>query len=169
MFKISYSELTIRIILAIGFLMVGILYVENKKTGLPNTGSTSIDPSPAVMALVSQKESNSAIHATDPQKFSAVTGQLQVVEFYAPGDPLSEDSAQLMQTFENRYRGEVIFSFLDVLDPRNKTSLYQLNDLFYPQFDLLDGSGRILDQWTSVSDEKLYSAIVKARLVEPLW
>lgn len=169
MFRISYSELTIRIILAIGFLLVGILFVENRKTGLPNTGSSSTDPSPAVMALVRQKESNSAIRATDPQKFSAASGHLQIVEFYAPGDPLSEKSAQLMQTFEARYQGEVIFSFLDVLDPRNKTYLYQLNDLFYPQFALLDGSGHILDQWTSVSDEKLYSVIAKARLVEPLW
>lgn len=169
MFRISYSELTIRIILAAGFLFIGLLYVKNKQAGLPNTGSTPVTASPAAMTLIQQKERASAIHATDPGKFVIASGKLQIVEFYKPGDSLSEDSARLMQSFQTLYNGEVNFSYLDVLDPRNKTYLAQLNDLFYPQFALLDGSGHILDQWTTPSDQKMYSAIAKARLVEPLW
>jgi thiol-disulfide isomerase/thioredoxin len=169
MFRISYSELSVRMILAIGFLLIGIMYVRARETGLPNTGSLVSDQAPTSLSIALQKEKSSAIIATNPADFKIASGQLQLVEFYAPGDPASEKTAQLMHSFEKRYHGKVNFVYLDVLDPRNKANLDKLNELFYPQFTLLGASGQILDQWTTTSDDKMGSAIAKASLVEPLW
>ncbi len=169
MFRMSSSELTVRIILAFGFLVVGINFVREKGSGLPNTGSATTDQSPVPISVILQKEKNSPITATNPQDFKIASGQLQIVEFYSPDDSLSDSTVTLMHTFENRYQGQVNFVFLDVLDPRNKPYLEKLNDLFYPQFTILDGAGHILDQWIAISDVKMASAIANARLREPLW
>ncbi len=169
MFGLSPSELRVRIILAFGFLLLGLVYTNGKGAGLPNTGTAASNKPAMSIQLALEKEKSSAISATNPQYFKIAAGQLQIVEFYYPGEPASENTAQLMHTFENRYRGQVIFSYLDVKDPRNETNLEQLHDLFYPQFAILDASGHILDEWITTSDDKMGSAIANARLVEPLW
>ena len=46
--------------------------------------------------------------------------------FFAPGDRISQESAQLMHTFEEKYRGLVHFSYLDVSDVRDVVRAYWL-------------------------------------------
>ncbi len=169
MFRMSQSELRIRVILAICLLLAGISLVKARQTALANAGSPPAAQPAVSLQLILQKEKASAIQATPPQDFNAASGQLQIVEFYKPGDPSSEYTAQLMRTFQDRYRGQVTFTFLDVIDPRNASTMESLHDLFSPQFVLLDGKGHILNEWISTSDDAMSGAIGDAMLGQPTW
>ncbi|HSB65465.1 MAG TPA: hypothetical protein VLD65_02750 [Anaerolineales bacterium] len=109
------------------------------------------------------------LQATNPAHFTLASGQDQIVMIFAPWDRISQDSAQLMQTFEEKYRGLVRFSYLDVSDPKNRLVLQKLNYWFYPQFVYLDGQGYILTQWTTPSASDMTMAIEYSRLHVPPW
>jgi hypothetical protein len=169
MFRMSPSELKIRTYLALGFVLVGLLVARAKAAGQPyNLPRTGPEEATAISYRAGSSE-KPKILATDPKQFKIASGQYQVVEFFAPWDPISQDSAHLMNTFEEKYRGLVTFSYLDVSDPENRDDLDALNVLFYPQFALLDGAGNVLQQWTTPSAGEMEMAIAKAGLPMPRW
>jgi hypothetical protein len=161
----TYSELRVRIILALALLFAGLLVVRSKATGI-KIQQTQASPSGKALAAPNEV---TRLEATDPAQFRLASGQNQIVMIFAPWDKISHDSAQLMHTFEERYRGMVLFSYLDISDARNWEIMEKLNNEFYPQFAYLDAEGNILAQWTTPSAHEMTMAIEKSRLQVPLW
>jgi hypothetical protein len=165
----SPSELRVRTYLAFALLLAGLLVARSKAAGLNNIGFKLERQSSPNVASLAGSDQAAHLQATNPAQFTLASGQDQIVMFFAPWDRISQDSAQLMHSFEEKYRGLVRFSYLDVSDPKNKLTLQKLNYLFYPQFVYLDGQGNILTQWTTPSASDMTMAIEYSRLHVPPW
>jgi hypothetical protein len=169
MFRMSPSELKVRTYLALALLLAGLFVVRSKAAGLNNNGSIHKRQGSPAFRSVEAPVQTARLLATNPTQFSFVSDQDQIVMLFAPWDHISQNSAQLMQTFEEKYHGLVRFSYLDVSDPRNREALQKLNYWFYPQFAYLDGQGNILAQWTTPSVHEMAMAIEKSSLHMPRW
>jgi hypothetical protein len=169
MFRMTPSELKVRTYLALALFLAGLFVARSKAAGLNEIGSKRERQSPPGAASLARSDQAARLQATRPAQFIVASGQDQIVMLFAPWDRISQDSARLMRTFEEKYRGRVLFSYLDISDPKNKVALQQLNYWFYPQFVYLDGQGRILTQWTTPSAQDMTMAIENSSLQVPPW
>jgi thiol-disulfide isomerase/thioredoxin len=169
MYRMSPSELQVRTYLALALLLAGLLVVRAKAAGSGNNGLNHGKQGSLAVTSPAVSNQSTRLLATDPAQFTLAAGQYQIVMFFAPWDRISQDAAQLMHGFEEKYRGQIRFSYLDVSDPKNRVTLQKLNDWFYPQFVFLDGQGHILNQWTTPSAQEMTMSIVNARLQTPPW
>jgi hypothetical protein len=55
--------------------------------------------------------------------------------------------APIVHGLESEYSGRVNFVYLDVDDPSNSDFMKRLGFRYQPQFVLIDGEGKILQQW----------------------
>jgi thiol-disulfide isomerase/thioredoxin len=55
--------------------------------------------------------------------------------------------APIVHGLETEYFGEINFVYLDIDDPENAKFLDQLGFRYQPHFFLIDGEGKILQQW----------------------
>lgn len=175
----SPSEMKVRTYLALALLLAGILFIRSQASGRAeasqpqsdvNSGGYSAEKQDILASgTVAASEPVERIQATDPSQFSFAAGRDQIVMMYAPWDRISQNAVQLMRTFEEKYRGRVVFSYLDVSNPDNQAALDRLNYWFYPQFAYLDSQGNILEQWTTPSATDMEMAIQKSGLATPLW
>jgi thiol-disulfide isomerase/thioredoxin len=85
--------------------------------------------------------------ATDPQSFRIVSGEFQLVEFFAFWSPECQSMAPVMNVLEQRYDDRLRFIYLDIDDPANSLFKTLLNNRLPPVFFLLDGEGKILHEW----------------------
>ncbi len=58
-----------------------------------------------------------------------------------------------MHGLESTWGDRIRFIYLDIDDPRNDTFKSQLGYFVQPHLFLLDGDGRILQQWLGLVDE----------------
>lgn len=72
--------------------------------------------------------------------------------------------APIVHGLESVYSNTILFTFLDIDDPANKTFKSLLGFRYQPHFILLDGQGNIIQQWVgSVSAEEIASAFEAAQ------
>jgi len=55
--------------------------------------------------------------------------------------------APIVHGLEPEYFGKINFVYLDIDDPDNANYLSQLSFRYQPHFFLIDGEGKILQQW----------------------
>ena len=100
-------------------------------------------PTPtATMGLV-----RTELKASDPSEFSLVSGELQLVMFFADWSPISKSLAPVMHALEEKYQERITFVYLDIDDPANNLYKYLLGDRLPPVFFFLDGQGNVLNEW----------------------
>lgn len=162
------SEMRLRIILAAGLLVLG-LWIQQTRAMVQAGGQAKIGIQVPTMTGKNVYNGNQRLAATDPASINLASGQLQIIEFYLPSDPVSQSTAQVMQTYEEKYRGKVHFVYIDVTDARYKNIEEKLNYVFYPQFTLIDGQGRIKSQWTNPIPSEMDLAIANASINHPVW
>jgi hypothetical protein len=67
--------------------------------------------------------------------------------------------APIVHGLESEYYGQINFVYLDVDDPANASFKKTLGYKYQPHFMLIDGEGRVLQQWLGpVSAEDLRTA-----------
>jgi thiol-disulfide isomerase/thioredoxin len=102
--------------------------------------------------------------ATDPEDFSIVSGEVQLVEFFAYWSPLCVSMAPMMNSLEDKYQDQINFVYLDIDDPANSLFKTLLADRLPPVFYLLDGEGTILaelkGQVTVEEFEALFASVL---------
>jgi thioredoxin-like negative regulator of GroEL len=91
----------------------------------------------------------SRIQATDPRTFQIVSGQNQLVMFYANWSNESNSMAPVINSLADRYKDRILFTFLDIEDPANSLFKILLGDRL-PRFFLLDAQGNVLKEWQGI-------------------
>lgn len=106
-------------------------------------------PAPTVAAspTVTQGVVRTRIQASDPRSFQVVSGQPQLVEFFAYWSNTSRSMAPVVHALEDRYGERIRFVYLDIDDPQNSLFKSLINDRLPPLFYLLDGQGNVLAEW----------------------
>jgi thiol-disulfide isomerase/thioredoxin len=87
------------------------------------------------------------LYASDPSTVRLASGEVQLVEFFAFWSGPSQAMAPTVQSLEDEYREQVLFTYLDIDDPATDTFQSQLGFRVEPHFFLLDPQGHILHQW----------------------
>ena len=87
------------------------------------------------------------IQTSDPRSFQVVSGQPQLVEFFAYWSNTSRSMAPVVHALEDRYGERIRFVYLDIDDPQNSLFKSLINDRLPPLFYLLDGQGNVLAEW----------------------
>lgn len=88
------------------------------------------------------------LQATDPRTFEIISGQNQLVEFFAFWSPTSRSMAPIMYGLEDRYQDQIRFVYLDIDDPANSLFKSLIGSRMPPLFFLLDGQGNVLKEWS---------------------
>jgi thiol-disulfide isomerase/thioredoxin len=88
------------------------------------------------------------LYATNPSTVRLASGEVQLVEFFAFWSGPSQAMAPIVQSLEDEYRDQVLFTYLDIDDPATQNFQSQLGFEVEPHFFLLDPQGHILRQWT---------------------
>lgn len=88
------------------------------------------------------------LQATDPRTFEIISGQNQLVEFFAFWSPTSRSMAPIMYSLEDRYQDQIRFVYLDIDDPANSLFKSLIGSRMPPLFFLLDGQGNVVKEWS---------------------
>ena len=71
----------------------------------------------------------------------------------------------MVHGLEAKYYGKIKFSYLEISNPENQDFIKYLNFQYRPSFYLLDGDGKILNQWigyqTQDQFEQVFAQYVK--------
>ncbi|GAB4472178.1 MAG: hypothetical protein Kow0088_06610 [Anaerolineales bacterium] len=103
-----------------------------------------------------------AMRATDPEAFVLASGKVQLVEFFAFWCPTCKSIAPTLKNLENRYSGTIQFVYLDIDDPRTNSYKQALGYLYQPHIFLIDGEGKILQQWVGYVTEDELDAVLRS-------
>jgi thiol-disulfide isomerase/thioredoxin len=114
------------------------------------TISGSIVPSFTPPPSVTPGIVRTRIRATDPRSFEIVSGQRQLVEFFAYWSKTSQSMAPVIHALEDRYDERIRFVYLDIDDPQNNLFKSLIDDRLPPLFYLLDGQGNVLGEWQGI-------------------
>jgi len=90
---------------------------------------------------------NVQLHATNPLTVQLASGKPQIVEFFAFWSGPSLAMAPILKGIEKEYAGRVNFVYLDSDDPATKIFKQLLHFRVEPHFFLVDGKGKVLQQW----------------------
>ena len=127
----------------------------------PSPPAAGISPTP--LPTLTPGVVRTRLRATDPRTFQIVSGQHQLVEFFAFWDPVSRSMAPVMHGLEDRYKDRIRFVYLDIEDPANSLFKSLIGSRLPPLFFLLDGQGNILQEWrgyvTTEDFERTFSTI----------
>ncbi|MGB9673019.1 MAG: thioredoxin domain-containing protein [Anaerolineales bacterium] len=100
------------------------------------------------------------LHATDPTTVELAAGRNQLIEFFAYWCPTCKSLAPLLNYLEKKYENQVRFVYLDIDDPRTIYFKQALGFQYQPQIFLLDGNGKIIQQWIGVvTQEELENSL----------
>jgi thiol-disulfide isomerase/thioredoxin len=114
---------------------------ETLSTALPQTPTVHVDV---------------ILRATDPTQFVLNSGKYQLVEFFAFWCPTCKSMAPVLKNLENKYRSKVQFIYLDIDDPKTNPFKQALGYQYQPHLFLIDGEGKVLQQWVGyVTEEEL--------------
>jgi thiol-disulfide isomerase/thioredoxin len=106
----------------------------------------------------------SELYASDPDTVKLAAGKVQLLMFFAFWDGVSQAMAPIVHGVEERFQGQVYFTYLDIDDPANNGFKKSLGYITQPHFFLLDGAGMTLRQWRGyVTAEELVEAIEAAK------
>ena len=72
-----------------------------------------------------------------------------------------------MHGLEAKYAGQIDFAYLDIDDPNTETFKRQLGYRYQPHIFLLDGSGKIIDQWVGAVGEVELDTALQAAIAQP--
>jgi thiol-disulfide isomerase/thioredoxin len=127
----------------------------------PSPPAAGISPTP--LPTLTPGVVRTRLRATDPRTFQIVSGQHQLVEFFAFWDPVSRSMAPVVHGLEDRYKDRIRFVYLDIDDPANSLFKSLIGSRLPPLFFLLDGQGNILQEWrgyvTTEDFERAFSTI----------
>jgi thiol-disulfide isomerase/thioredoxin len=111
--------------------------------GLSTPASPTVAAIPTTLPVV-----RTNLTATDPASVKLDSGKLQLVEFFAYWCPLCKSMAPVLHLLEDKYSSQVLFSYLDVDNDATRVFKTALGYHFPPQIFLLDGQGKVLQQWS---------------------
>lgn len=127
------------------------------------TSISTATPTPtAPMGLV-----RTELRASDPSEFSLVSGELQLVMFFAHWSPLSKSMAPVMNALEEKYQDRITFFYLDIDDPSNNFYKYLLGDRLPPVFFLIDSQGIVLNEWQGFVMPEEFEAAFASVVITP--
>lgn len=105
------------------------------------------------------------LQATDPRTFEIISGQYQLVEFFAFWSTISKSMAPVVYSLEDRYQDQIRFVYLDIDDPANSLFRSLIGSRLPPLFFLLDGQGNVVKEWVGyVSAEEFESVFASLNL-----
>jgi thiol-disulfide isomerase/thioredoxin len=130
------------------------------QSGQPAAGqATPANPAPQPTAAL-----RTELQSTDPQTVQLASGRLQLVEFYAAWCGDCRAMAPVIHDLQDRYAGRMNFVFLDIQDPQTQPFQDQLGFEYPPQIFLLDGDGRVLNEWVGYVSQAEISAHIATAL-----
>lgn len=92
----------------------------------------------------------SRLQATDPRTFQIVSGQTQLVMFFAYWSPESNSMAPVVTVLESRYKDRIRFVYLDIEDPANDLFQRLIRGRLLPLIFVLDAQGNVLHEWQGI-------------------
>ncbi|PWH18307.1 MAG: hypothetical protein DDG59_06560 [Anaerolineae bacterium] len=101
------------------------------------------------------------MRATDPNRFVLASGKIQLVEFFAFWCPTCKSLAPVLRNLEHRYSERIQFIYLDIDDPRTNPYKQALGYLYQPHLFLIDGEGKIIQQWVGYVTEEELDAVIR--------
>jgi len=130
---------------------------------LTPTPTLTLTPTPTRTALPAPPWVSAKLQATDPDTVKLAAGKPQLIEFFAFWSGPSQAMAPLIHGIEQEFSSEVNFIYLDIDDPAVKVFKRELGFRVEPHFFLLDGKGKVLQQWVGyVSVDTLRKALENA-------
>jgi thioredoxin 1 len=90
---------------------------------------------------------STGLKASDPTKVKLASGNYQLIEFFAFWCPICKSMAPIMNGLQGKYQGRLALIYLDIDDPLNKPFKEALGYRYQPHTFLLDGDGKIIQQW----------------------
>lgn len=123
----------------------------------PGPGATAPAPSPTGTGVPAPQVPTftpgvlrSRLQATDPRTFQIVSGQTQLVMFFAYWSPESSSMAPVVTVLESRYKDRIRFVYLDIEDPGNSLFKALSKDRLLPLIFILDAQGNVLKEWQGI-------------------
>lgn len=130
---------------------------------LTPTPTLTLTPTPTRTALPAPAWVSAKLEATDPDSVELAAGKPQLIEFFAFWSGPSQAMAPLIHGIEEEFSIEVNFIYLDIDDPAVGVFKRELGFRVEPHFFLLDGNGKVLQQWVGyVSIDTLRNALENA-------
>lgn len=88
----------------------------------------------------------------DSVEHVAMTGNPQLVEFFAFWCSTCRRARPIVHELEAEYWGEIDFVYLDIDDPANREAMDRYGYRAQPFFVLLDEEGQVINTWFGVQD-----------------
>ena len=119
------------------------------------TAIPTVSPTPGLPPPI-----RTELFASDPEQFELVSGEVQLVEFFAYWCVACRSQADGIHQLEALYGSRMNFVYLDIDDPANQKFEQALGFSYEPDFFLLDPQGRTLQEWSGwVRIEDIRNAI----------
>lgn len=100
------------------------------------------------------------LRATDPKLVQLASGKYQFIEFFAFWCPTCKSMAPVINGLEWKYQDRISFIYLDIDDPANKSFKNTLGYKYQPHFFLVDGQGKIINQWLGYVSVENFEAVL---------
>lgn len=100
------------------------------------------------------------LRATDPKLVQLASGKYQFIEFFAFWCPTCKSMAPVINGLEWKYQDRISFVYLDIDDPANKSFKNVLGYKYQPHFFLVDGQGKIINQWLGYVPLENFEAVL---------
>jgi thiol-disulfide isomerase/thioredoxin len=114
------------------------LPTDDQSTVTPIATSTPVELPPWI---------SSELKASDPSLIKLNSGKYQFIEFFAFWCGTCQALAPEIHDLEEKYRGDIIFTYLDIDDPSNEYFMRELRFRKQPHFILIDEVGEKQIEW----------------------
>ncbi len=131
------------------------------------TPTLSPTPSGTPTPLKPRTPFSPLLPVSDTDQFERAAGIPQFVVFFAYWDGASKAMAPILNELAYMYGNQIQFVFLDIDDPRVEPIQKDLRYKVQPEMYILDGGGKILEQWSGLVWQSTLDAVIKGVLNIP--